>query len=642
MLHTLVEHAKEQPIEPQRPRPARRRVKPPQEPAPPLVQDRHLLDVVRVLYRRKRMILTVAFLGAILATAVGLAVPPRYTAIAEIAVEPPQRSSSGGPAQAAEEVMIIDTHIATLSSRDQMTRVLDSLTPAAGTSTERPSAGSGGLADPASSQGDGLSLTELTSRLRMWTGLGAERGMGMTLEQLENSSKIMQARRSRLISVVFTAKSPEQAAALANRIAEFYVDGQYEQKRASLNEALARVGERIAELKDEAESLRSAAQVLTVLLRRQDQLRSEIEFISADVRIASLAKPPERPSSSNPLLFIFPAALICAIGASSFAVIRDRLDRSLRSEREVSDALGVPCIGLVPKAARMSPTHRYRHLLTEPFSAYAEAIRSAAATLRIVAKPRSSKVVLISSSVPMEGKSTLALSLATYVSSLGRRVLLIDLDFRKRSFLAELLSGRREAGLQGLQVQDLPPEQSIQHIPELGLDYLPVQRHRVDPLLLAGEQMPRLLRQVRDSYDCVIIDGPPLLGAAEARLLPAVADKVLFVVKWGETTREIAQSALRLLRDAGYLGRDSGDLPTAILTQVDVEQHARYRFGDAGELMLKYRRYYSRARRAWRSAAATPAAAAPQEKAAAPAAGSVRGDRHPVNSPDNPAAMAAE
>ncbi len=625
MLQTIDEHAKGVRAEPNRPQQAvgkRSRALTP----PPVAQDLHLLEVLRVLYRRGRMILTVTVLGAILATVVGLLIAPKYTAIAEIAVEAPQ-GSSGGRLLPAEEETIIDTHIARLSSRDHLARVLDSLSSGPGAKTVSPSTGVDAAADPASNQRGGLSFGDLASRLKMWSGIGRKRGTALNVLQLERGSKIMQTRRSRLISVAFTSKSPQQAAALANRIAQLYVDAQNEQKRASMKLELARVGERIAGLKNEAEGTRSAAQVLVDLVRRQDELRGQIEFISAEVTVASLAKTPERPSSSNPLLFILPAFIICAIGASAFAVIVDRLDHGLRSERDVSDALGIPCIGLVPKTAQMGAVRRYQYLLAEPFSAYSEAIRSAAATLKIVAEPRESKVVLVSSSVPMEGKSTLALSLAAYVTALGRRVLLVDLDFRQGSFLGEL-SGRTESGILDLHLQNRPSTEFIRHIPDLGLDYLPVPRHRVDPLLFASEQMPRLLRQSRDSYDCVIIDGPPLLGRTEARLLPPLADKVLFVVKWGGTRREVAQNALRLLRDAGCLDKEWSELPTAIVTQVDLKRHARYGFGDAGELRVKYRKYYTGSKKAWRSAA--------------PPAGSISGSRRPYVSSDDAAASAAE
>jgi polysaccharide biosynthesis transport protein len=627
MLRSLIdEHAKGERGEPSR-RPAvhgSRRlwaVRP-----PPVDQDRHFLDVVRVLYRRRWMILTVAIIGAMLAAAVGLLIAPKYTAIAKIAVEPPQGSFDGRGPSLGEEI-IIDTHIATLDSRGQMERVLDSLSSGTDAKTVSPTS-VGSDADPTSNQGRGLSLAELARRLKTWSRIGVQRDKGLNLDQLERGSKITQAGRSRIIRVAFTSKNPQQAAALANRIVQLYVDAQYEQKRTSMNRELARLGKRVAELKNEAEGTRSEAQVLVELQRRQDELRSQIEFISADVGVASLANTPERPSSSNPLLFILPASLICAIGASLFAVIVDRLDRRFRSERDVGDALGIPCIGLVPKIASRRRVRPHRYLLAEPFSAYSEAIKSAAATLKIVANNEESKVVLISSSVPMEGRSTLALSLAAYVAVLGRRVVLVDLDFRRASLLGKL-SGRTDREIRDLHSQNRPPGEIIQPIPGLGLDYLPMPRRQADPLaLVANEQMSSLLQELRDSYDCVIIDGPPVLGATEARLLPALADRVLFVVKWGDTRRDVAQNALRLLRDAGCLDKEWDELPVAIITQVNLKQHARYGFGDTGELRMRYRKYYARSMKAWRSAG--------------PAARSTSNSGRRSVSPDAPAASPVE
>jgi succinoglycan biosynthesis transport protein ExoP len=119
--------------------------------------------------------------------------------------------------------------------------------------------------------------------------------------------------------------------------------------------------------------------------------------------------------------------------------------------------------------------------------------------------------------------------------------------------------------------------------------------YRGDPLaLFASEQISNLIRQLRECYDCVIIDAPPVLGAIEARLLASMADKLLLVVKWGSTKRELAQNALGQLRGSGRFSRDRGDFAMAILTQVDLNKHVRYRYGDVGELLVNHRRYFSR------------------------------------------------
>jgi hypothetical protein len=97
--------------------------------------------------------------------------------------------------------------------------------------------------------------------------------------------------------------------------------------------------------------------------------------------------------------------------------------------------------------------------------------------------------------------------------------------------------------------------------------------------------VPELLRQLEGSYDCVVIDSAPLLSATEARLLAPMVDKVLFAVKWGSTPREVAQNALGLLRRSAF-GDDLRDAIIAVITQVDLKRHARYRYGDFSENLL--------------------------------------------------------
>lgn len=611
----------------------------PHRPAPLQFQD-----VVGILHRRSRMIITVAIIGAVLTTVVGLLIPPKYSATSELAVEAPQ--GAGSRVLSATEESSIDTHVALASSHDQLERVAESLvkdpeflaTLPAGlldndviTGAMRPR-GVEKNGDPAGSHVNQSILGDVAQRLRIWVGLLSRRehGLALIVEQLDRNAKIMQARRSRIIKVSYTSTNPQQAAIVANRIVQLYADNQGEQKRASMRLEEARLGERIAELKKGVDAGQTAAQVLIAkragtatvserdgkdadsrlrevqrdtasggqlylnLMRRQEEVRGQLEFVTPDVNVASLASTPQRPSSSNPLLFILPAIIICMISASLAAVIFDRLDHGIRSERDINDMLGIPCIGLVPQLPQKLAGRPDQHLLAEPYSAYAEAIRSMVATLQITSHLRSPKVVLISSSVPMEGKTTLALSLATYVARLGRRVLLVDVDFRKGSMLGKL-GNRTEREILDLHLQNRPPAEFIQYIADFGIDYLPMPRCGVDPLeLFASEQMPRLLGQLRNSYDLVIMDGPPLLGITEARLFPAMADKVLFVVKWGDTRREVAQNALRLLRETDTADKGPSDLPLAVVTQVDLEQHARYRLGDVGELLVKYRQYYTR------------------------------------------------
>lgn len=613
---------------------------------PRLAGELHFNQVAAILRRRSPLILTIAGIGTVLATVVGLLIPPKYTAMAQLVIEAPAGSAAERAPGVSAMDESIDTHVTLLSSRDHLQRVIESLSqhpefrPAArNTADPEPALGgsSGALQSAALDQPTGSTATEATGlnelmhRLNVW--LGAFRRSGSTavppLEEFERNTRAIQERRSRVISVGFTSTNPEKAAAFANRIVQLYVDRVTEQKQEYASRELTRLDERIAETKYEIErtgaavqkaiqqkhgseqnatseeadgQLRellhhagSGAQHYDSLVRRRKEMRDRQETVAPGVGIHVLAGVPNRPSSHNPILFIFPAFIVFAIGGSWLAVVLEQLDRGLRSEQETGDALGISCIGLVPRLPRKNAIRPYQHLLTEPFSAYAEAIRSAVATLGLAAgSTRTSKVILISSSVPGEGKTTLARSLAAYVGVLGRRVLLVDLNFRQGSPLGGF-DDTAERGIVDLPLPNRPPAALIRHIAEARLDYLPMAGYRLDPLaLFAREQMPRLVRQLRERYDCVIIDGPPVLGSVEARLLPSIADKLLFVVKWESTRREVAQNALSLLRDSGCLDKDRSDLAIAIVTQVDLKRHARYRYGDVGEFLAKHSKYYSR------------------------------------------------
>jgi hypothetical protein len=170
---------------------------------------------------------------------------------------------------------------------------------------------------------------------------------------------------------------------------------------------------------------------------------------------------------------------------------------------------------------------------------------------------------------------------------------LVDLDFKHPSILREL-GGKAEQGVFDLLLKNPMRADVIQSLPDLGLDYLPMNQKAFDPtILFDGNKMPRLLRQLRRDYDYVIMDGPPVLGSTETRLLAAMADENLFVVKWGSTPRELAQNALNLLRRPNRSSTQQLRHVSVLLAQVDLTKLSRYGYGDAGEYASNYGKYSS-------------------------------------------------
>jgi succinoglycan biosynthesis transport protein ExoP len=587
------------------------------------------LELVNLLRRRRRLILTIALCGAMLVFTVGLLMPPKYSAKAQIAIDPP--SSSTQAAALPKDEGSIETHVTILLSRDHLQHVADNLQEDPQFQTAAPAVRrieTERVADREPRHATSARWLpgpwELAHRLRIWIGGFSSGEPTLKVDELERHLRINQEGRSRVIAVSYTSTDPDAARTIANRIAELYVEGQSEQKRAYTSSELTRLDSRIADMRIEVEQSSAAiqafmrqrfdaakrasttresdqhlqelerqavlkGQLYRTLLRRQQEIRDLQESITSGAYILSLAATPDRPSSPNPFLFIFPALIVFLACGSLLAVILEKLDRGLRSESEVNTALGVSCIGLVPQVAEMDGNRRlHQYLVTDPSAAYAEAIRSIAATRQLASPFHPSKVILITSSLPAEGKTTLAVSLSVCLTLLGQRVLLVDLDFKNPSILREL-GGKAGQGILDLLLKNHMPADVIQSIPELGLDYIPMSRSSVDPLILFdGNKMPRLLRQLRRNYDYVIIDSPPVLGSTGTRLLAAMADENLFVVKWGSTPRELAQNALNLLRRPNRFPAQQLRHVNALITQVDLKKHSCYGYGDTAEYFSNY------------------------------------------------------
>jgi capsular exopolysaccharide synthesis family protein len=270
------------------------------------------------------------------------------------------------------------------------------------------------------------------------------------------------------------------------------------------------------------------------------------------------------------------------------ALILDRLDRGMRTGRQAEAVLDVPHIGLIPRLGGLTHGYgAYRYLVEKPTSAYAEAIRGVQTALYFSYLDQPSQVVLVTSSVPGEGKTTLALSLATLLAQSGSRTVAVDLDLRRPS----LGCPAREAGGGDL-VDHLRGEKRLDDILH-GVDQLPTleivpcRRLAGSPTdLLASQRMVGFMAELRARYDYVVLDSPPLLGMSDAQFAARLADAVLFVVRWSKTDEEVARKALDTLRHSG------APIAGVVLTQVDVRRHRVYSPEDVLQYYGEYRKYY--------------------------------------------------
>jgi capsular exopolysaccharide synthesis family protein len=323
------------------------------------------------------------------------------------------------------------------------------------------------------------------------------------------------------------------------------------------------------------------------LLQRFNETRDQQGIVQADARVVAMAAPPAVPRSPGPKIFAAAGFTVSLVLGSLLAILLERLDRGLRSAREVETALGLTTLGLVPRLDRLRRNQRpHQYLREKPLSSYAEAIRGVLTALKLSNPQNPPKVILVTSSLPEEGKTTFAVSLASLVARSQKRVLLIDLDLRHPSVHREL-GWQVSAGL----VEYMAGERTLQEVVhndlETGLHFLPVKAHTTTPTdLLESDRMRQLLQVCRDNYDLVVLDSAPVASVNDTKVAANLADRVVFVVRWGKTIESAARDSLRSLREAGI------EPAGAVLAQIDLRKHAQYRYGDIGQYYTRSRRYY--------------------------------------------------
>ncbi len=224
--------------------------------------------------------------------------------------------------------------------------------------------------------------------------------------------------------------------------------------------------------------------------------------------------------------------------------------------------------------------------MAKPLSAYAESIRSIYTSLQLTDADNPPKVVLVTSSLPQEGKTTLSLSLAIFAANSGQRVLLLDADLRHPSVHRDLGAVPTQ-GLVELVAGEKELDDVLVRSEETGIWYLPIKRQTANPTdLLGSQRMKLLLAELRRRFDFVVVDSAPLLGVTDTKVISRFADRVLFVTRWDKTGKDTALNALAHLREAK--ARVAG----VVLSQVDVRRHAQYGYGDVGQYYGKYQKYY--------------------------------------------------
>lgn len=281
------------------------------------------------------------------------------------------------------------------------------------------------------------------------------------------------------------------------------------------------------------------------LLQRYKEVSVTGGVASNNISIVDMASPPEEPSKPDILLNILLSALLgLGLGVVA-AVILEALDETVATPEDAENKLGVPVLGVVPLLEKGQTTAAALADVRSPFS---EAYYSLITALQFSTPNGAPGSILVSSARPAEGKSTTAYAVALNLARVGRRVLLIDGDLRNPS-MHRVVGVENERGMSNVLSGSQDLNSVVQRTKHESLFFVPCGPLPPNPAeLWGGDRVKALLSEARETYDHVVIDGPPVLGFADSPLLAAVVGGVVFVVESRGTRRGQARGALRRLQ----------------------------------------------------------------------------------------------
>lgn len=361
----------------------------------------------------------------------------------------------------------------------------------------------------------------------------------------------------------------------------------------------------LQELEREAETTASAVAEIDDQVTR---VRSEklVEGVSSN--IISPATANGESFSPSPLKTTIVALLGASVLAMILAFMIDLLDNRLRTVTQMRKYFGLPVFGMLPDiTGGISNKLRESPVFDEPQSLFAEVARSIYAETRALVPLNQSQSVLLTSPLPGDGKSVIALTLAAAAVSMGKRAVVLDLDLRRSGILQRIQKDINAPELMDLVRGNIdmhalltPPDEDSCDKPETGAA-LTFENDAEDMLsrfmlfsasqpvaepaaVLSSSRFRQLVIELKSRFDLVVVNAPATLAVRDARTMTDYTDNTILVAKWGETKIEQMRATLELLGTSNVAG--------CVYNQVDYAEHARRKYGDSIQFYFEAADYF--------------------------------------------------
>ena len=361
------------------------------------------------------------------------------------------------------------------------------------------------------------------------------------------------------------------------------------QSRDSLQASIGRQSDALSafqQLTREADSVRL---IYEYFLNRLQETSVQQGLQQADSRVLSPAVVPERPASPQKSRILAISAVLGMMVGVGFVFLRESRAKGFRSGRDLERTIGYPAMGQIPIIRGRSHRAVLSYLAGKPSSSAAEAIRNLRTSVLLSNIENPPRVIMTTSALPSEGKTTTALALVQNLAGLKRTVLVIEGDLRRRAVSRLAIESaprganpERQPGLQSVLAGESTLKEAVVKDDLLGADVLigePSDTSAAD--VFSSDSFARLLATAREMYDVIIIDTPPVLLVPDARVIAQHVDAILFVVRWNQTTVGQVRAGLRMFESVNR--KVSG----LVLSQINSRQVQKYGDNDANGVYIR-------------------------------------------------------
>ncbi len=347
--------------------------------------------------------------------------------------------------------------------------------------------------------------------------------------------------------------------------------------RASVNANKAQIQDisrkefKLRELQREVDSNRA---LYDTFLTRLKETAATSDLDSASARIVDPATVPTEPVKPKKALIVVLATFLAGLIGVGLVLLLEALNNTFKSTDEVESTLNLPVLGILPLIKKADRKQIANLFTSDTDKSFSESIRTIRTSVVLSAMEEPHKILVVTSSVPGEGKSTVAANLAFALGQM-EKVLLIDADMRRRTLAKNFGFPVGTPGLANLIAGTAKLEECIKAVD--GVDMLSAGAVPPNPLeLLSSPRFSKVIEFLRSKYDRVIIDSPPTQAVSDALVLGTLANALIYVVRSEHTSKPL------VVKGVGQLLQGNAPVTGIVLNQVDIKKAQKYGYDYGG------------------------------------------------------------